>query len=349
MRDSMRTGRQREVAAIVAHDRAVEVANLLIGKLNGPMRRIFPDEYLSMPRRQLVSGKASLRDGRSDALEEFCHRNFGTGDIHGLAGLYERLYEQGSELRLPLREFADLVGQPQEGVLRGAPRHSTVAISPWGLQTDYPEMHLARDMAVAFNSAIALDAEIKQHEGTPWDMAKQVGVRERIAHLNTCAAFNRRMCVLSCFNLLEAYINGIAFDFADLHDISVLSKSKQDLLTAGQASILDKLVKVPRIVSGRSPGPLTLDKDPLKTLRDLIKPFRDSIVHASPFSAPARFGGYDKLSKIYQLTLETVSTTVELTVDAIGRIHGFLGGEGDLPRWMPLRGADGKFETEIVR
>lgn len=349
MRDSMRTGRQREVAAIVAHDRAVEVANLLMGKLNGPMRRIFPDEYLSMPRRQLVSGKASLRDGRAQDLDEFYQRNFGTGDSRGLAGLYERLYEHGSELRLPLREFADLIGQPQQGVLRGAPRHSTVAISPWGLQTDYPEMHLARDMAVSFNSVIALHAEISQHDGIPWGTAKQADVHGRIAHLQTCAAFNRRMCVLSCFNLLEAYINGVAFDFTDSRDISALSRNKQDLLTSGQASILEKLVKVPEIVSGRNHGPLTLDHDPLKTLKDVIKPFRDSIVHASPFSAPARFGGYDKLSKIYQLTLETVSTTVELTVDAIGRIHGFLGGEGDLPRWMPLRGADGKFETENVR
>jgi len=265
----MRTGRQREVAAIVAHDRAVEVANLLMGKLNGPLRRIFPNEYLSMPRRRLVSGKASLRDGRAQDLDEFCQRNFGTGDSRGLAGLYERLYEHGSELRLPLREFANLIGQPQQGALRGAPRHSTVVISPWGLQTDYPEMHLARDMAVSFNSAIALHAEISQHEGTPWGTAKQADVRGRIAHLQTCAAFNRRMCVLSCFNLLEAYINGVAFDFTDSRDISPLSKNKQDLLTSGQASILEKLVKVREIISGRSPGPLTLDQDPLTLLSKL--------------------------------------------------------------------------------
>lgn len=103
-------------------------------------------------------------------------------------------------------------------------------------------------------------------------------------------------------------------------------------------------------MSGRTPGPLALDQDPLKTLKGMVKPFRDSIVHASPFSAQARFGGYDKLSKIYQLTLETVSMTVELAVDAIGRIHGFLNGEGDLPRWMPPRGDDGRFDTEdLVR
>src|SRR5437867_458094 len=78
-----------------------------------------------------------------------------------LAGLYEQLYEHGSQVRLTLREFAALIGQPKEEVLCGAPRHATVAISPWGLHTEYPEMHLVRDMAVAFKSAVTLDAEIK--------------------------------------------------------------------------------------------------------------------------------------------------------------------------------------------
>jgi hypothetical protein len=343
----MKTGRDHEVEAIVAHDRAAEVGNLLMGKLNRRMRRIFPEDYRLLPRRNLRSGKASLRDGRAEELEGFCERNFGTTNFHRLAGLYERLYEHDSQLRLPLREFAELIGQPHEGVLRGAPRHSTIAISPWGLQTEYPEMHLVRDMAVALNSALALDAEIKQHEGSPWATAKRDEVRKHIiADLQTRAAFHRRMCVLSCFNLIEAYINGIAWDFTQSHDISSLSKNKQDVLTSGQASILDKVVKIPEIVTGLIPGPLSPDTDPLKTFKETIKPFRDSIVHASPFSAQARFGGYDKLSRVYELTLQTARNTVDFTVDIIGRIHRFLGSNGNAPKWLPQRGTDGRFDLE---
>jgi len=342
----MKTGRDREVAEIVAHDRAVEVANLLWGKLDRPMRRIGQANYHSKPRRQLRSGVVSLRDGRTAQLAEWCVTNFGTEDFHGLAGLYERLYESKSQLRLPLKEFASLIGQPQEGVLRGAPRHSTIAISPWGLQTEYPEMHLVRDLAIAFNSAVSLDAELVQHEGTPWANAKKGETRKRIADLLTRASFHRRMCLLSCFNLIEAYINSVAWDFTESHDISGLSKNKQDVLTSGQASILEKVVKIPEIVAGASPGPLTQDQDPLKTFKEIIKPFRDSIVHASPFSAPARFGGYDKLSKVYELTLQTARDSVDLTVDIIGRIHRFVGGDGNFPRWLLSRGTDGTFEIE---
>jgi hypothetical protein len=331
---------------IVAHDRAVEVANLLLGKLDRPMRRIDAESYHGKPRRQLRSGVASMRDGQRAQLAAWCEDNFGTKNYHRLAGLYDRLYQSNSELRLPLKEFAALIGQPQEGVLGGAPRHSTIAISPWGLQTEYPEMHLSRDMAVAFNAALVLDRERKQHEGTSWANAKRQGIRKQVADLNTRAAFHRRMCVLSCFNLIEAYVNGIAWDFTDSHDISGLSKSKQDVLTSGQASILDKVVRIPEIASGRSPGPLSADKDPLKTFKEIIKPFRDSIVHASPFSAPARFGGYDKLSKVYELRLETVQKTVDLTIEIIGLVHRFLGSGGNIPQWLPSRAADGSFEVE---
>jgi hypothetical protein len=146
---------------------------------------------------------------------------------------------------LPLKEFAALIGQPQEGVLRGAPRHSTIDISPWGLQTEFPESHLVKDMAIAFNSAVSLDAEIKEYEGMSWAKAKQNEARTHLADLHRRAAFYRRMCVLSCFNLIEAYINGVAWDFRESHDISGLSKNKQDVLTSGQASILDKVVKIP--------------------------------------------------------------------------------------------------------
>lgn len=338
----MKTGRHREVEEIVAHDRAVEVAQLLMGRLNRPIRRIFPDDYLSRPRRQLKSGKQSLRDGRQDDLVMFCRENFGTSDFKRLAALYERLYANHSQVRLPLQEFAEIVGQPPADILRGAPRHSTIALSPWGLQTEYPEMHLARDLAGAFNEAQELNAELNGHGKVSWHNAKHPEFKQEIANVNTRAKSHMRMCVLSCFNLVEAYINGIAWDFVESHDTSGLSKRKQAFLS-DQATILDKLTKVPEIVVGSTPGPLSHDNDPLKSFKEIIKPFRDSIVHASPFSAPGRFGGYDKLSNIYNLSIETVARAVDLTIEIIAAIHQFIGGDGALPKWLPDRRDDGTF------
>ena len=130
-------------------------------------------------------------------------------------------------------------------------------------------------------------------------------------------------------------------------DISILSKNKQKILTEAQQSILDKLVKIPPIVTNKSPGPLEQSLDPLKTFKETIKPFRDSIVHASPFAAPERFGGYEKLSKIYELNSETVKQAVNITLDIIGKIHKFIGGNDFLPQWIPSQRDDRTFKISV--
>jgi hypothetical protein len=342
-------GRDHEVEAIVTHDRAVEVGNLLLGRLDRPMRRISPEKYRSLPRKQLRSGRESLRAGLTKELEGFCERNFGSRDIRRLAGLYEPLFKHGSQLKMSYREFVELVGEPREHVLRGAPPHCTICLSPRGLQTEYPEMHLIRDLAYAFNSAVALEDEIDQERKKvlSWSQVKRAEVQRHRAQLVNQAAFHRRVRLLSCFNLLEAYINGVAWDFVDSHQFSSLSKKEKEMLEGG-ASIINSLVRVPEIVGGKSPRPLSHDAYPLQTFTEVVKPLRDSIVHASPFSAPAKFGGYDKLAKVYELTLATTRECVDLAVDIIGRIHAFIGADGVVPRWMPARRANGTFIERMV-
>ena len=81
-------------------------------------------------------------------------------------------------------------------------------------------------------------------------------------------------------------------------------------------------------------GPGDQDKDVMAYL-DVIKPFRDSLVNPSPFSAPARFGGYDKLRLIYRIDADTAEMAVALTARLLSRIHHHLHGiDSDLPPWM---------------
>lgn len=336
-------GREREAREIVRYLRAAEVGRLLAGKLTGPMERIFDEQYLGKPRRELRERRSAIRAYLRSEIERLCRSNFENIKPEDLARLYEPLYARGSSWRLPLTEFIELLGQPKEGVLKGAPLHSTISLSYlWGLQTEYPEMHLVRDLAYSFNRAVEAESGLKEYEKMPSSKAKtkKVQIAKRVRQ----GTFHRRMCVLSCFNLVEAYINGLAWTYVQTHDISGLSGRKQKVLTEGQTSILDRLVRIPQIITGRSPGPLESDREPLSVFRDTIKPFRDSIVHASPFAAPKRFGGYEKLSKVYELNLETVRQTVEMTLDIIGRIHRFVGGKGALPQWIPARSEDGTFE-----
>lgn len=177
---------------------------------------------------------------------------------------------------------------------------------------------------------------------------KEIETRRLVADLQRQGAASRRSCVISCFNLLEAYINGIAWAYVQKNDISALSNKKQEILTEGQGSILDKLVRIPQIVKNQLTGPLHQASDPLKTFKEMIKPFRDSIVHASPFSASERYGGYDKLSKIYELSIITVNVAIDNTIEIISKIHQFVGGRDLFPQWVLARKDDGSFDMDIV-
>ena len=339
-------GRAREAGEIVRLRRSAAVGRLMLGELNEPLEKIEQDHYVAKPRRELKAEVAALRSSLRGELHRFCKQNFVDVIPERLGDLYDDILAHNSQYRLPLHEFIRRVGRPRPNVLKGAPAHATVHLSPWGLQTEYPEMHLARDLALSYNDA--LDAEEAQcgHGTVPWSKAKKEEFRQPLAATLRRGKYSMRMCLLSCFNLTEAFINGIAWEFVQTGGVEGLSKNQQDLLTKGQASLLDRLAKVPAIVKGRNDGPLTKDHDPLSTFRDLVKPFRDSIVHASPFSAPERFGGYDKLQCVYELEMPTVTSAVDLTLRIIGTIHEFMGNGSGLPAWIPSRESDGRFIME---
>ena len=135
-------GREREVSQIVQYDRAVEIANLMLGKLDGPPKPIFPESYRNLPRWQLKSGALDVKR-RGHEVEKFCRENFEGSSARELSALYEPIYNHNGTYRIPLFEFITKVGKPRDGVLKDAPLHATVCISPWGLQTEFPEMHLS--------------------------------------------------------------------------------------------------------------------------------------------------------------------------------------------------------------
>lgn len=174
---------------------------------------------------------------------------------------------------------------------------------------------------------------------------KQLKTRSEIGDLIRRRDAGQRTCVLSCFNLIEAYINGLAWDYVQTHDIQSLSKDKRNVLTEVErpVNIVTRLIKVPALTTGRDMGPLHQTRDPLKSFIETVKPYRDAIVHASPFAAPEKFGGYDKLSKLYELNLQTIRETVNVTIALIKEIHQFVDGSTELPSWFPSRAEDGRF------
>jgi len=342
---STKSGREKEVLEIVRYKKAALVGRLLLGELDGPMEAITAEEFIRKPRKELFSERDALRTHLRKELSNFCQMNFEDMGPEDLAELYDVVFEHRSQWFIPLVEFERKFGRLKPGVLKRAPRHATIHISPWGLQTEYPEHHLVRDISVCLGEAIEIEERsLATHRSKSLKEQKEQTRRE-IASLVRRRNANLRSCILACFNLVEAYINGLAWDFVQTHDISALNDKKRNVLTEseGFVSIIDKLVKIPMLISGQDPGPLHQTRNPLKLFVEVVKPHRDAIVHASPFAAPQKFGGYDKLRKLYDLDLGTVREAVDVTILIVKTIHQFVGGTGELPAWFPLRNPDGTF------
>jgi len=196
----MKRARDKEAEDIVRYERAVEVANLMSGRINRPLKRFFADDYRRFPRRNLKSGSEDVKRKWRE-VEGFCRENFEKTPPERLATLYEKLYQHGGTYRLPLVEFIETVGHPRKGVLKGAPLHSTVSLSQWGLQFEFPEMHMVRDLAIAYNATLKLKIDIDgiQARKLTWSDAKRE--QDDIARKVSEMKYHMRMCLICCFNL----------------------------------------------------------------------------------------------------------------------------------------------------
>lgn len=90
------SGRDREIAEIVALKRAAEVGRLLLGELHGPLPRVAPDQFEDWPRKKVKAAIDHFRAKVRGELKEFCDENFVSASYLTLARLYEphRMHRQ---------------------------------------------------------------------------------------------------------------------------------------------------------------------------------------------------------------------------------------------------------------
>jgi hypothetical protein len=149
--------------------------------------------------------------------------------------------------------------------------------------------------------------------------------------------------------LIETYLNGLAWIFVHAHaqQLPRLSANQRKLIEdASGTKFRDKLIRYPELLTGR---PLWDDHDPdVDAILKLHKPFRDSLCHPSPFDAPARFGGYDKLARVYGATLDVFISCLIITLTLLERLHRHVKGTTEVPHWMSLRGDIGQKDESVA-
>lgn len=313
------SGREREASLIRQANRAAAVGRLMLGELDSWQEFLEAETTLlvNLPRRRLKAALLDVRERLSDEIRKFCAKNFRDMDVKKLSALYEEIKSYRG-LELPLSEFEKRFAVIRRDILKGNPAHLTVHISLWGLQFKFPEDELAKDLASALQLTSKMQSELNQFKTKKH--AELESSRPELSSLTRHKMFAVRSATLCCFNLMEAYLNGIAWDYVQTHNIANLSNTQRKLLEdTTSASTRDKLRKYPEILTGKE-----LWKEPdqeFDEFIDVFKLFRDSLVHPSPFSAPEKFGGYDKLRLFYRIDGDTAISTADLLIRIIKKVH----------------------------
>ncbi len=323
-------GRDREVSLIQRANLACAAGRLLLGEISSWNEFLEPDtiEYAKLPRKQLKSGKYDIQKNLKDRIDGFCKANFSRMTQTKLVSLYEELKAYRG-LEIPYTVFRDRYSPIKGFFNKGYPEDSTVCISLWGLQYRFPEHDFTNDMVFAAEQFIKADEELEEYRGKQHSqLAKD---KSKIAELIRKTENTKRQVMQTAFSLLECYLNGIAWSFFQKEEKSELSKRKINTLKdTSNVTLRDKIRKYPSIIFGEEIG----DRH-YQFILDESKKFRDSLMHPSPFSAPEKFGGYDKLEKLYNLDIKTVSKSVSGIIDIIEKIESMKGKKVPVPIWLP--------------
>ena len=324
------TGREKEANELKRSNQAAAVGRLMLKDIRSWEEFLEPSmvDYANLLRRQLKSGTYDIKKRLRKEIKSFCDKNFQGITESKLSKLYEDIKAYRG-LEIPLKDFECKYGKINPAIIKGNPAHLTVHISLWGLQFLFPEDVLTKDIIVALDILYKSEAVLGKFKNKSHIQlsANQDEIKEAIRQKE----FAQRAIILCCFNLIEAFLNGIAWDYCQRHDTSKLSKRKQNLvMDTASVSIRDKLLKYPSLICG-SEIPVTPNRE---LFLDIIKPFRDSLVHPSPFSAPEKFGGYDKLRKFYDLNQDIAIQAVELLIEIIENIYERINGTGRKPVWL---------------
>lgn len=337
-------GRQREARFLARANRVMAVVRLCSGKVDDWgdfLRGTETDELLCQTRYSLRRQAAEAKPRMRKLVDGFNRYFF----IGGTEVVFERLFEDIKSgiplgLRMPVSEFEKRFAPLRREVGRGRdqerPFHATISITLVGLRYEYPEWHFANDIVIAITDARDLERELAPFSGNfdpalkrKWIDAQDLA-RRQVAVL--------RWCLISCSSLIEAYLGSLAWRLHHTERERMAHISSRDRRTVEDSgsTFRDRLVRIPRIVSGRR---LWDENDPTVQAILGLKQIRDALMHPSPFSTPEKYGGKNKLSLIYDLEHKVAEHAVEDTSLALTRIFRHIyGNHVPFPSWMTCVG-----------
>jgi len=191
-----------------------------------------------------------------------------------------------------------------------------------GAAIRHPEYHLAKDLALLCNLFLDAEATAEEH------------LRNRRMHSNEISQSLARSVILTCYNLLESFVSGLAAAFiienptAPEDTLKMLQKPKDRTLKA-------RFEEVPALVTGM-PNPMAPYRSILTPLFGDYQKRRNAFVHCEPGPVTPKEGFF------HETDAKIVRVTVSLTIRAI-RAAWKVVHETEGPRWLPDPDPKGRF------
>jgi hypothetical protein len=227
-----------------------------------------------------------------------------------------------------VHEFEQTVGRLGFRKVMDCPPYAQILLQGFsGAAIRHPEYHLASDLALLYNLFLDFEALL--------DEARRQRKPRHLEHGQSLA----RSVILTCFNLLESFVSGLAAAY-----LLENPNAPEDLvkkLENNNLSLRKRFILFPSLITGR-PGLLNDLEPPLQPLFGECKQRRDSFVHCEPGPTPTKRGGYVKEEHFHDVNLAVVQKTVDLTCEAICLVWNAVHGK-DKPSWLPKRDDNGRF------
>jgi hypothetical protein len=162
-----------------------------------------------------------------------------------------------------------------------------------------------------------------------------------------------RAILISSFNFLESYLNGIAFDYYIKNKEKITKKEKEKLTETKDdgsnryLSLREKIISYPRIIiSDKHP---VFDEDNCKEVKNIVniaKKYRDAIVHSSPYVYDLE-NTPEKIALLYSLDENIIYTLVNDTIALVKKIDNKIYPDHTRIGWIQEIGEDGTFNDSV--
>ena len=219
-----------------------------------------------------------------------------------------------------------------------------------GFEYFLSEIAFYEDMCLAYNQAVQ-----SQYEPSGGSVDK---VRRKTHQ------FYLRTAVLSTFYMVEAHLNGVAFDFLlRTKGTRKVSEEETDKLWEWETkknrekwvSFRDKILQYPKIILGLKDPPLTESNcEEVRVLTEEAKVLRDSLVHNSPkldfeLVEDKQRVVMPKIQSIFELNLDKATRVVDTSLRLVKKLNSILGAHAPNLDCLHERASSGLFPEEAFK